>query len=180
MRKTQDIVQTGLFAALIFLATSSVRVPVMPGGGLIHTGTVILFIVAVCFGPVKGALAGSIGMALFNLTTEWAVWAPYTFVIRIVMGYLIGAIANWKGAEGRSWKLNVAALLLSAIWFLPTTYIAQLMILGPGTSWLLPIGAIPGNVAQLVLALAIGLPAIPRINRVRDKVLYKKTRKTYQ
>lgn len=167
--KTLDLVQTALFAALVFLATSSIRVPVMPGAGLIHTGTVILFIVAVCFGPVKGALAGSSGMALFNLTTEWAVWAPYTFVIRLVMGYLIGWVAHVRGAQGRSWKLNLTALLVSAVWFLPTTYVAQIVI--QGVDWRVPMAAIPGNLAQLGLALAFGLPAIPRIIKVRDKVL---------
>jgi len=180
VRKTQDLVQTSLFIALVFLATSSLRIPVMPDGGLIHTGTVILFIVAVCFGPVKGALAGSIGMALFNLSSEWAVWAPYTFVIRIVMGYIIGHIANFRYAEGRSWKLNVLALLISGIWFIPTTYVAQLMILGPGTDWRLPIAAIPGNLVQLGLALIFGLPAIPRIITLRDKILYKNSRRSFQ
>lgn len=171
MNKTIDITQTAIFTALVFLATSSFRVPVVPGAGLIHTGTVVLFIVATCFGPIKGALAGSFGMALFNLTTEWAVWAPYTFVIRIVMGYLIGRIANCKGAQGRSWKLNILALLLSGIWFIPATYIAQLMI--TGADWYIPLAAIPGNLAQLGLALVFGLPVIPKMVKLRDEVFYK-------
>ena len=179
MRKTQDIVQTGLFAALVFLATGSLRVAVMPGGGLIHTGTVILFMVAVVFGPLKGALAGSIGMALFNLTTEWVVWAPYTFVIRFVMGYIIGWIANIRGSQGRDWKLNLLALSVSALWFLPTTYLAKLMIVGPGVDWRLPMAAIPGNVAQLALALVFGLPGIPRIVKLRD-IHFKKHVRSYR
>ena len=164
MKKTVDLVQTAMFASMIFVATSLIRVPVMPGAGLIHTGTVILFVVAVCFGPVKGALSGSIGMALFNLTTEWAVWAPYTFIIRLVMGYIIGRIAHMNGYSGRNMKVNVIALLVSAIWFIPTTYIAQIMI--QGVDWRVPIAAIPGNIAQLVLALVIGLPMIPKVNKV--------------
>lgn len=169
MKRTMDLVQTAFFIALVFLATSSVRVPVMPGGGLIHTGTVILFIVAVCFGPVKGALAGSLGMALFNLTTEWVVWAPYTLVIRFVMGYMIGKIANINGAGGKNWKLNAAALFLSGIWFLPTTYVAQIM--NQGVDWRVPMAAIPGNVVQLGLAFVFGMPVIPRIIKIRDNVL---------
>jgi len=87
------------------------------------------------------------------------------------MGFLLGWIANLRGAEGRSWKLNVTALLVSAIWFLPTTYVAQIMI--QGVDWRVPFAAISGNLAQLGLALVIGLPAIPRIVKLRDEVLYK-------
>ncbi|MCL1950139.1 MAG: ECF transporter S component [Turicibacter sp.] len=181
MKKVQDLVQTSMFIALVFLATSSVRVPVVPGAGLIHTGTVILFIVACAFGPLKGALAGSLGMALFNLTTEWAVWAPYTFVIRFVMGLIIGSIAYSQGRKGRSWKMNLLALFISALWFLPTTYIAQMMIQGiEFGDWRIPLLALPGNLAQLALALVIGLPAIPRIAKLRDTVLYKKSRRSFQ
>lgn len=169
MKKTNDIVQTALFATLVFIATSSVRVPVMPGGGLIHTGTAVMFIIAVSFGPFKGALAGAIGMSLFNLTSEWAMWAPYTFVIRIVMGYMIGTIANLKNSRGKSWKLNAAAIVVSAFWFLPTSYVAQILIFG--LDWRIPLLAIWGNVAQLILALVIGLPLIPRVNKLRDHIL---------
>ena len=168
MKKTVDLVQTAVFASMVFVATSLIRIPVMPGAGLIHTGTVILFVVAVCFGPVKGALAGSIGMALFNLTSEWAVWAPYTFIIRLVMGYIIGSIAHINGYGGRNMKVNVLALLISAIWFIPTTYVAQIMI--QGVDWRIPMAAIPGNVAQLVLALVIGLPMIPKINKINRQI----------
>lgn len=159
------MVQVALFVAIVYVATWIISLPVMPGGGLVHTGTAALFVISVCFGPKKGAIAGSVGMALFNLTSMWVAWTPYTFVIRLVMGLIIGGIASWRGAGGKRPVQNVIALLVAGLWFLPTAYVAQVMIMG--VPWEVPVAAIPGNVMQLVLALAIGLPMIQFINRYK-------------
>ena len=61
----------------------------------------MLFIVAIVFGKEKGAIAGAVGMAIFDLSSGWALWAPFTFVVRGIMGYMIGSIA-WS--KNREWK----------------------------------------------------------------------------
>ena len=106
--KTKDMVETALLTALVFVATSfiNIRLPIAANGGLVHLGTVMLVIAAVVFGKEKGAIAGAVGMALFDLSSGWAVWAPFTFIIRGVMGYMIGAISWSNGREGNSFKIN--------------------------------------------------------------------------
>ena len=163
--KTKDMVQVALFIAIVYIATWIISIPVMPGGGLIHTGSAALFIISVCFGPKKGAIAGSVGMTLFNLTSMWVHWAPYTFVIRLVMGLIIGYIAHWRGAGGKNPIQNVVALIAGGLWFLPAAYVSQIMIMR--VPWEVPMAAIPGNAVQLVLALAIGMPMISVINHYK-------------
>ena len=163
--KTRDLVLVALFVAIVYIATWIISLPVMPGGGLVHTGTAALFVISVCFGPKKGAIAGSVGMALFNLTSIWVAWAPYTFVIRLVMGLIIGYVAHWRGAQGKKPVQNVIALAAGGLWFLPTSYVAQIMIMR--VPWEVPMAAIPGNVMQLVIALALGMPMIGVINRYK-------------
>ena len=84
----------GLSIALVFLATGfvNIRLPIAANGGLIHLGNVPLFLTAIIFGRKTGAAAGAFGMALFDLFSGWALWAPFTFVIVGIMGYTVGRI----------------------------------------------------------------------------------------
>ena len=38
----------------------------------------MLSVVSILFGPKKGAVAGAIGMGLFDLISGWTLWAPFT------------------------------------------------------------------------------------------------------
>ena len=80
-KDTIKIVVSGMFIALVIVATF-INVP-FPGavGGLVHLGTLMMLIIALRFGRYYGALAGGIGMALFDVLSGWALWAPGTFVV---------------------------------------------------------------------------------------------------
>ena len=94
--QVQFLTITALFIALtyVFTAFVNVRLPITANGGLIHLGNVPLFICAILFGKKSGALAGGIGMGLFDLLSGWTAWAPFTFVIVAIMGYVVGAITE--------------------------------------------------------------------------------------
>ncbi|MBO1915203.1 ECF transporter S component, partial [Microvirga sp. 3-52] len=92
-------------------------------GGLVHLGTGMLFIASILFGPKKGALAGAIGMGLFDLVSGWTLWAPFTIVARGLQGYIVGKIAWSNGRKGSSMSVNLLAAILSipvmlAVYFL--------------------------------------------------------------
>jgi uncharacterized membrane protein len=161
---TKYLVQTALLIALVFVATSliKIRLPFVSNGGLVHLGTAMLFITAIVFGKEKGAIAGAIGMAIFDLSSGWALWAPFTFVVRGVMGYMVGAIA-WSGKkEGNSIVLNIAAIILSGIWMIFGYYITEGVLYG---NWIAPVQSIPGNVTQIAIGLIFGLPIAKILKR---------------
>ena len=166
MSKTKTLVTTALLIAVVYIATY-LRVPLAPDGGLVHLGSVVLFAISVVFGRRMGAVTGSLGMAIFNLTTEWVVWAPFTFVIRFVMGWLIGTIAHMGGNDGKNVKLNILAGLVGGAWFLPASYVAGAIIL---SNWAIPVTHIPGNATQVVLMLAMGLPLAAILNRHKKHI----------
>lgn len=161
----KEIAVSGLFTAMVFIATMfiNIRLPISVNGGLIHFGNVILFTVAIVFGKRKGAVAGAFGMGLFDIVSGWAAWAPFTFIIRGVMGYLAGSIANSRGKDGRSFVFNLLAIVLSGIWMLAGYYAAEVILYG---NWLTPVTSIPGNVAQLVLGL-LALVLVPLLKRIK-------------
>ena len=66
--KTKMLVINGLFIALTLVATMfiNIRLPFIGNGGLIHLGNVPLFLGAFIYGRKTGAIAGGIGMGLFD------------------------------------------------------------------------------------------------------------------
>ena len=167
MSRTKNLVLSALLIALVYIATF-LRVPLAPDGGLVHLGSVALFAISVVFGKKIGAITGSVGMAVFNLTTEWAVWAPFTFVIRLVMGWIIGTISHSGGQNGKNIKLNILAALAAGVWFIPSSYIAGAIILN---NWVIPVTHLPGNATQVVLMLALGLPLTALLNKHKRHIL---------
>lgn len=50
--------------------------------------------VPLIFGKKSGAIAGGVGMGLFDLLSGWTAWAPFTLIIVGLMGYAVGAITK--------------------------------------------------------------------------------------
>lgn len=154
---TRDIVETGLLIALVFIATRfiNIRLPIASNGGLVHLGNTMLFIAAIVFGKKKGAIAGAFGMALFDLLSEWAIWAPFTFIVRGIMGYIIGSVAWSNNKNGNNMRTNIIAILISGLWMIVGYYITEIILYG---SHIKAIASIPGNITQIVIGMIIGIP----------------------
>lgn len=155
--KTKDMVETAMLTGLVFIATAfiNIRLPILASGGLVHLGTAMLFIAAIVFGKEKGAIAGAVGMAIFDLSSGWALWAPFTFIIRGVMGYIVGSITWSKKKNGNNLAINIIATIISGVWMIIGYYIAEGIIYG---NWVAPVASIPGNVTQIAIGLIIGIP----------------------
>lgn len=150
--KIQFLAITGMSIALtyVFTAFVNVRLPIAANGGLIHLGNVPLFLMAMLFGRKTGMLAGGIGMGLFDLLSGWTAWAPFTFVIVGIMGYVVGTVSE-KHTE-YAWK--IVSLVLALIIKIVGYYIAEGIIYG---NWIAPAASIPGNVVQIAVAAVVVL-----------------------
>lgn len=146
---TKDIVLTGLLTSMVLVATMliNIRLPISFNGGLIHMGNVMLFLAAILFGKNKGMIAGAFGMGLFDVLSGWMVWAPFTFLIRGAMGYIIGSIAHASGKKGDNMLYNFAGILISSVVMIAGYYATEGILYG---NWIAPATSIPGNIVQLV------------------------------
>lgn len=150
----KEIAIAGVCIALTFVATFiNVKLPIAANGGLVHLGNVPLFIAAILFGKRIGALAGGIGMGLFDLMGGWTLWAPFTFVIVGLMGYTVGAIT--ENRKGFRW--NILAMAAACVIKIVGYYIAEVIIY---KNWVAPVMSIPGNLVQIGVAVVIVLPAV--------------------
>ena len=163
--KIQFIAITGMAIALtyVFTAFVNVRLPIAANGGLIHLGNVPLFLVAMLFGKKTGMLAGGVGMGLFDLLSGWTAWAPFTFVIVGIMGYVVGAVSE-KHSE-YLWK--IISLVLALIIKIAGYYIAEIIIYG---NWIAPMASVPGNVIQITVAAVVVLIVVRPIEIAVKKV----------
>jgi uncharacterized membrane protein len=162
----KDMVITSLLIALVFVATSfiKVRLPISLNGGLIHMGNSMLFTAAIVFGPRKGAAAGAIGMGLFDFLSEWAAWTPFTVIVRGVMGYIIGKVAYLNNKKGFSWAYNLLGISLGSIWMLIGYYFTEVILYG---NWMQPLTSIPGNVIQILIGVVVALPLSAALKRAK-------------
>lgn len=137
----------------VFTAFINIRLPIQANGGLVHLGNVPLFVAAIVFGKKTGAIAGGIGMALFDLLSGWVAWAPFTLIIVALMGFTAGLINEKK--KGNVWIILsiIAALLIKIGGY----YIAEGIIYG---NWIAPVTSIPGNIVQVIVGGIIAFPII--------------------
>jgi len=84
----------GLFSALLVIATTVLRFPVPTYNLYFNLGEAIIYLIALLYGPVYGALIGGIGSALSDLIGGYPVWAPITFIIKGLEGYIVGCFAK--------------------------------------------------------------------------------------
>ena len=157
---TKHLVYAALGIALVFICTSfvNIRLPFAANGGLVHFGNVPLFIFAILFGRWFGALAGGIGMALFDVIGGWFLWAPFTLVIVGLMGYTIGAICEKR----QTMTAYVLALLSACLIKVIGYYGAEGIIYG---NWLAPMLSVPGNLMQIGVAAVIVLPVVAKLRK---------------
>lgn len=155
-----EIAITGVCIALTFVATGfiNIRLPIAANGGLVHLGNVPLFLAAIIYGKRTGALAGSFGMALFDVMGGWLLWAPFTFVTVGLMGYAVGAITE----KHHGFKWNVLAIAVACVIKIVGYYIAEVFIYG---NLVAPVLSIPGNLVQIGVAAVLVLPIAEVVRR---------------
>lgn len=156
-KRTFNLILTSMSIALVFVATLllNIKLPITANGGLVHLGTAMLFIIAFVFGPKKAAIAGAVGMGLFDLVSGWTLWAPITIVARGLQGYLVGRIAWSNGREGNSVSFNILAAIVSIPLMLAVYYVGEAIIFG---NFVVPAASIPGNIVQNVVGILVAIP----------------------
>lgn len=92
-QSTKDLSITGLLIALVCVATMMISIPIT-ANGYVHLGDSVILFAGVVFGKKKGMLAGGIGSAMADILLGYTHWAPFTLIIKGLMGYVAGIIGN--------------------------------------------------------------------------------------
>ena len=93
--KTSKLVLTALMMCLVLLATFSIRIPSPFTQGYVHLGDAVIFISVLLLGKKNGAIASGFGSAMADLLGGYAMYAPWTFVIKFVMAFIMGLFVEF-------------------------------------------------------------------------------------
>ena len=142
----KTITITGLFIALTLVFTACVNIKLPFGyGGLIHLGNIPLLLAAFLYGKRTGFFAGAFGMALFDIMSSWAIYAPCTFITCGLMGFVAGLIVEHRDGFGFKVLAVIAALAIKLAGY----YIFEAIFYHNLTE---PLASVPGNTLQVLIA----------------------------
>lgn len=157
--KTKQLCLQGLMIALVTVATMTLQIPVSATNGYIHLGDSMILLIGIFFGARYGMIAGGVGSALADLLSGYAHWAPFTLIIKGLMGYLIGKISDFsKSSTPKFFTLrNLLGAVVGVIWMIIGYYFGGAIL---QKSLTVALTSIPENMVQggsgLVIALIVG------------------------
>jgi len=165
-----DLVQIALMAALTFAATYALHIPI-GSKAVLHLADSMVFLGALLLGKKKGFLSAALGMGLFDLLSPYAVWAPYTFVIKGVMAYIAATIIYSRNYNGKNFLINILGYGIAGVWMIFGYFIAGRFVYG---NFATAYADVPGNILQvvagMVIALAIGNTVRTALKKARISV----------
>ncbi len=91
------------FAALAFVGTMFIRIPIPATGGYFNLGDTFVMTAALLYGPLVGALVGAIGPAAAD-AIGYPQYILATAVVKGLEGLVMGLIV-WSGRKERLWPI---------------------------------------------------------------------------
>lgn len=143
-----------LFVAFVAVATY-IYIP-GPSSSYFNLGEVAIYIIALTFGARAGGIAGATGSALVDILLGYSIWAPFTFIIKGLEGYVVGKV----GQDG-GWKKSISAIVVGG----------HIMIIGYAItkgfliSWPAVFPEIGIDYAQMIIGGVVALPISVQLNR---------------
>lgn len=177
-----SVVMTAFFAAVIFLGIQSFRIPLPAAVGtpFLHFGHIFVMLAIVCLGGKRSAVAGVLGLVIFDILNGYIHSIPGVFVGTIIKCLAVGAVffVMKKKAAGDRRKEYRSAVICSVIYgILNITVdfawsVGELMLMGStvGAALAAEITSIPAtiiNAGFTVIGTALlYLPVISAYRRV--------------
>ena len=92
--RTKELCLMALMTAMVMIAIMCLQIPIPAVNGYVHLGDGIIFISVILLGRKNGALAGALGACLADVITGYVLWAPFSLVIKALMAFVCGKIAE--------------------------------------------------------------------------------------
>lgn len=133
----RKLVFAGLFAAIIFIGISILRIPLpaIVGRPFIHFGNILTVIAVMQLGFGYGATAGAIGLGLFDILNGYAATAWLTVLEAIILAATVSLVFRLVGYDEQHLaKLYVVSLAAGVIKIITSWGNGVIVALMAGTS----------------------------------------------
>lgn len=89
-----DLILCSLLISLVAIVTSFIRIPTPVSKGYLNAGDIVLICCGFLLGGKTGALIGSLGSIIADISGGYFYFVPGTFVVKGLEGYLAGFIGK--------------------------------------------------------------------------------------
>ena len=144
---------TSIFAAMACILTMTVIIPAPATGGYINIGDLGVMLAGLIFGPIIGFISGGVGSALADIFLGFPIYAPITFVVKGVEGFVVGLIANPRIFHGKRTYKDILAVIAGGLLMVLGYFIVELLVFNFGI--VASLSEVPGNFFQFIFG-AIG------------------------
>lgn len=141
VQNVKTITYLGLITAVTLTLSMLVIIPVPATNGLVTLLDAGVYIAGLLFAGIGGGFVGAMTGLLIDLLSGYTIWAPFSFVIHGLQGWVFGYLIH-KYGSGR--KMIYLSLLIANLIMIIGYAIANFYLYGPGTGW----ASIPGNILQ--------------------------------
>lgn len=162
---SKQLAFTALFAALCCVGTAVIAIP-LPNG-YFNVGDVFVLLSAWCLGPLYGSLAAGLGSALADIVGGFAIYAPATFFIKALDGFVAYMVWSFLKKFFKSDGVDFIARILSGIagegCMLLGYFLYEWILYGVAAAAI----SIPANALQGLLCLISGTAIISILYHVK-------------
>ena len=148
--KTRKLVLAAIMAALVFVSTYFVHIPI-PGSesGYLNIGDIIVYLAAVIPGGWYGIFASAVGSALADVVSGAVIYVPATFVIKGLMTFVTSVfILKHKKTAG-----FIIGSVLSGLIMLSGYFVYELIVFGFSYAVI----SVPYNLIQYVFGVTVSI-----------------------
>jgi len=160
---TKKLVLSSMMAALIFVITWTVKVPLpfSSSGGYINLGDAAIYFAGALLGPAGGFFAAAVGSALADILGGAAIYVLPTFFIKGLMGLVCGVFMTRK----KTFKTFAVAAFVGGLIMVSGYFLFEYFVLDKAYA----VAALPFNVIQWAGSSIMALPLYKILSKSWEK-----------
>jgi uncharacterized membrane protein len=151
--KTRTMTAAALMAAVIFVVTYIVRIPLPIGNGYINMGDAVIYLCALVLGNPLAAVAAGLGSGLADLAAGAVVYMIPTVLVKAGMAWTVASLIQKK--KETSFQRYLAACLLGGLVMLAGYWLFEAIVFGTVYANLAFLFNIIQYIANVIVAAAL-------------------------
>lgn len=156
---TKTITRMAVLIALTTVMTMVIHIPTIGTNGYLNLGDMVVFLAALTLGKKGGFLVGGLGSGLADILLGYSHYAPITFIVKGVEGYIAGKILETKLGQ----RKPIIATIIGGVWMAFGYYFAEIFMYGGKAA----LASIPGNLMQGLLGAVTAVVLFGALRRTK-------------
>lgn len=156
---TKTLVKSSMLAALIFIVTFLVAIPVPGTSAYVNMGDSVIYCAGMLLNVPWAAAAAGIGSALADWAIGFPVYIPATLIIKGLMGLLCAAMMK----SGKFSRFVLASIIGGSIMFVGY-FVYEVLFMG---GWGYAVQTLIGNLIQWAGGVAGAIALYHPVKRIR-------------